>query len=80
MASGICIKRILNFVRVSSHRGEDMGIVIEKCLAAWEFEKIFTVTVDNAAFNSTVVAYLRKKFAPHNGCILGGNYLHMRCI
>ncbi|CAM8898360.1 unnamed protein product [Rhodiola kirilowii] len=73
-------KRILNFVRISSHRGEDIGIVIEKCLADWGIENVFTITVDDASSNNTAVAYLKKKLTHQNGCILAGRYLHMRCI
>ncbi|KAG8489788.1 hypothetical protein CXB51_017955 [Gossypium anomalum] len=34
-----------------SHKGESIGIVIEKCLLNWGIDKLFTVTVDNASSN-----------------------------
>ncbi|KAL9690156.1 hypothetical protein QQ045_010552 [Rhodiola kirilowii] len=73
-------KRILNFVPIRSHRGEDIGLVIENCLRDWEIKNVFTITVDNAASNNTAIEYLRKKLASNDGCLLKGKYLHMRCI
>ncbi|KAL9682846.1 hypothetical protein QQ045_014656 [Rhodiola kirilowii] len=73
-------KRILNFVPISSHRGEDIGLVIENCLIEWGIGDVFTVTVDNAGSNNTAISYLQEKLTDQNGCLLEGKYLHMRCI
>uniref|UniRef100_A0A7N0ZQW8 BED-type domain-containing protein n=1 Tax=Kalanchoe fedtschenkoi TaxID=63787 RepID=A0A7N0ZQW8_KALFE len=73
-------KRLLSFVPISSHKGEDIGRVVEKCLIDWGIENVFTVTVDNAGSNNTAVAYLKEKLLRWKGCILDGKYLHMRCI
>lgn len=55
-------------------------MVVENCLASWEIEKVFSITIDNASSNNTAVSYLKKKFVLRNGCIFGGKYLHLCCI
>ncbi|KAK8597373.1 hypothetical protein V6N13_094788 [Hibiscus sabdariffa] len=54
-------KRIINFCPISSHRGENIGQALEKCIRDWGIERIFTITVDNASANTVGVEYLRKK-------------------
>ncbi|KAK4492681.1 hypothetical protein RD792_003501 [Penstemon davidsonii] len=39
-------KRILNFCPIFGHKGENIGMDVEKCLKDWGIEKIFTVTLD----------------------------------
>ncbi|KAG8493118.1 hypothetical protein CXB51_010630 [Gossypium anomalum] len=63
-----------------SHKGESIGMVIEKCLLNWGIDKLFTVTVDNASSNDVAIGYLRKKFNPRGGLVQNGKYLHMRCM
>ena len=47
-------KKILNFCAISSHKGDDITLVLEKCLEDWSFSsKLCTITVDNAGSNST---------------------------
>ena len=57
-------KKILNFCPISSHKGESIGMVIEKCLLNWGIDKLFTITVDNASSNDVAIGYLRKNFNP----------------
>ncbi|XP_020249166.1 zinc finger BED domain-containing protein RICESLEEPER 2-like [Asparagus officinalis] len=73
-------KRIINFCPISSHKGDDLGKVVEKCLLDWEIENVFTITVDNASSNDTMIIYLKKRFNNWGGIMLGEKYLHMRCI
>ncbi|KAK5826513.1 hypothetical protein PVK06_021435 [Gossypium arboreum] len=73
-------KKILNFCPISSHKGESIRMVIEKCLLNWGIDKLFTVTVDNASSNDVAIGYLRKKFNPRGGLVQNGKYLHMRCM
>ncbi|XP_031108405.1 zinc finger BED domain-containing protein RICESLEEPER 2-like [Ipomoea triloba] len=73
-------KRILNFCPISSHKGEDIGKAIEKCLRDWGLDNVFTITVDNASSNDVATGYLRKKFNNLGSSILDGKFLHMRCI
>ena len=54
-------KRIINFCPISSHRGEAIGKVIEKCLYGQGIDKVFTITVDNATSNDVAISYLKKK-------------------
>ena len=53
-------KRIINFCPITSHRGEDLGKSISKCLHEWGLHHIFTVTVDNAGSNSVAITELSK--------------------
>nr|KJB76715.1 hypothetical protein B456_012G102500 [Gossypium raimondii] len=73
-------KKILKFCPISNHKGESIGMVIEKCLLNWGIDKLFTVTVDNASSNDVAIGYLRKKFNPRGGLVQNGKYLHMRCM
>lgn len=54
-------KMILNFYQIANHKDETIGRVIKSCLHGWGIGKIFTIIVDNAASNDTVVAYLKRK-------------------
>ena len=45
-------RRIINFCPITSHRGEDLGKSISKCLHERELHRIFTVIFDNAGSNS----------------------------
>ena len=53
-------KRILNFHQVPNHKSETIGKVVESLLLSWGNDKIFTLTVDNAAFNSGTITYLNR--------------------
>jgi len=48
-------KRILNFCTISSHKGDELGKTVEKCLIEWEIENVFTITVDNANSNDKML-------------------------
>ncbi|XP_075504395.1 zinc finger BED domain-containing protein RICESLEEPER 2-like [Primulina tabacum] len=41
---------------------------------------IFSITVDNASSNDGAIVYLQKKFDNWGNNILGGKYVHVRCI
>ncbi|KAL0288796.1 UNVERIFIED_CONTAM: hypothetical protein Sangu_2641500, partial [Sesamum angustifolium] len=41
---------------------------------------IFTITVDNASSNDGAMVYLKKKLENWGHNILGGKYVHMRCM
>ncbi|KAE8654516.1 hypothetical protein F3Y22_tig00117048pilonHSYRG00553 [Hibiscus syriacus] len=38
-----------------SHKGDAIGLMIEKCLLDWGIDKLFTVTVDNATSNDVAI-------------------------
>ncbi|KAL1077338.1 hypothetical protein V6Z11_D10G089600 [Gossypium hirsutum] len=73
-------KNVLNFCPISSHKGESIGMVIEKCLLNWGIDKLFTVTADNASSNDVAIGYLRKKFNLREGLDQNVKYLHTRCM
>ncbi|WOL10437.1 zinc finger BED domain-containing protein RICESLEEPER 1-like [Canna indica] len=63
------------------HRGENIGKAIEKCLNDWVIDKVMTIIVDNASSNDTVIAFLKKKMKNWpDGCVMNGEFLHMRCF
>ncbi|KAK2633775.1 hypothetical protein Ddye_028567 [Dipteronia dyeriana] len=74
-------KRILSFTQISDHRGETIGKCIEKVLIDWGIDRVFTITVDNASSNNTVILYMIRKLNSWHAdsAILGGKYLHLWC-
>ncbi|WOL07482.1 hypothetical protein Cni_G16224 [Canna indica] len=54
------IKKILNLCPIKSHRGENIGKAIEKCLNDWGIDKVMSITVDNASSNDTVIIFFKK--------------------
>uniref|UniRef100_E3WH24 Transposase n=1 Tax=[Saintpaulia] hybrid cultivar TaxID=911500 RepID=E3WH24_9LAMI len=72
-------KRILNFTKITSHKGDDIGKVLETCLSDWGIDKVFTITVDNASTNDKAVEYMRKRLKEMGTLLLDGKYLHLRC-
>ena len=77
---GLCIKRIINFCPITSHRGEDLGKSISKCLHEWGLHHIFTVTVDNAGSNSVAITELSKQLTKWGTNLMDGSHLHIRCM
>ncbi|KAL0377461.1 UNVERIFIED_CONTAM: putative AC transposase [Sesamum radiatum] len=73
-------KRILNFCPIIGHKSEEVGKGVEKCLLDWGIDRVFSITVDNASSNDGAIAYLKKKFDNWGQNILGGRYVHMRCM
>uniref|UniRef100_A0A803N1H5 BED-type domain-containing protein n=1 Tax=Chenopodium quinoa TaxID=63459 RepID=A0A803N1H5_CHEQI len=71
-------KRILNFQLMDSHKGKEIGKVVEACILKWEIEdRLFSLTVDNASSNDVAVGYLKIHF--HDKLVLEGSFFHMRC-
>ncbi|KZV30983.1 hypothetical protein F511_15873 [Dorcoceras hygrometricum] len=54
-------KRIINFTKITSHKGDHIGNVLETCLSDWGIDKFFTITVDNASTNDKAVGYMGKR-------------------
>uniref|UniRef100_A0A7N0UF14 Uncharacterized protein n=1 Tax=Kalanchoe fedtschenkoi TaxID=63787 RepID=A0A7N0UF14_KALFE len=73
-------KKILNFCPISSHRGEALGQAVEKCLLEWDIDRVYSITVDNARSNDTMVSYLRKKIVQWGHNIKNGEHVHVRCV
>uniref|UniRef100_A0A803MX63 BED-type domain-containing protein n=1 Tax=Chenopodium quinoa TaxID=63459 RepID=A0A803MX63_CHEQI len=64
--------------REDSHKGKEIGKVVEACILKWEIEdRLFSLTVDNASSNDVAVGYLKTHF--HDKLVLEGSFFHMRC-
>ncbi|CAL2224502.1 unnamed protein product [Prunus armeniaca] len=72
-------KRIINFVNIKSHKGDDIGRCLDACLNSWGIKNVFSITVDNASANDGAVKYMAKRFKSLNTLMLDNKYLHMRC-
>ncbi|CAA0839445.1 Unknown protein [Striga hermonthica] len=73
-------KRVLNFCKITSHKGEDIERCLEEKLVEWGISKVFTVTVDNASSNDVAVEYLKKQLQKHDSdSLMLDENLHMRC-
>ncbi|XP_025661745.1 zinc finger BED domain-containing protein RICESLEEPER 2-like [Arachis hypogaea] len=72
-------QRIIIFFQIENNKGDTVGREIEKCLREWGFEKVFTITVDNATSNDRAITYLQRKLGARGGLVCGGKYLHVRC-
>ncbi|XP_021687541.2 zinc finger BED domain-containing protein RICESLEEPER 2 [Hevea brasiliensis] len=74
-------KRTLNFCDVPPpHIGVVICDVLQKCLAEWEIEdKIWIVSVDNAAYNDATIRMLKDNLAYKNSLALNGKFFHVRC-
>ena len=62
-------KRVINFCPVSSHRGHDIGVLLEMTLKEWDLQNVLTVTVDNASSNDVAIEYLKKKWFIGKICV-----------
>jgi hypothetical protein len=72
-------KRIINFCTITSHKGEEIGRVVDQCLRSWEITKVFTITVDNASANDVAVTYMKRRLSTCKTLMFGGEFLHLRC-
>ena len=75
-------KKILNFYAISSHKGDDIAVVLGKCLDECGLaSKLFTVTVNNAGSNSTACTALVSDLKRHDHHLFcRGEFLHVRCV
>ena len=73
-------KRIINFMACPSHKGDEVGLLIEELLTELGVDNVFCITVDNAIANDKTVTYLKSKFLNKGTAVAGGKYLHVRCV
>jgi hypothetical protein len=73
-------KKIIKFCLVSNHKGETIECVLENALIEWGIDSIFTITVDNAVPNDVGVEHMKKRIKDKDSAVLGGEFLHMRCV
>jgi len=65
-----------------SHRGREIGKMVEKCIQEWGIgkKKVSTITVDNVSLNDVAINYLKEKISKKKkSLILDSSVLHMRC-
>lgn len=65
---------------VDSHKGEDIGKALDKCLLEWGIENVCTITVDNASSNDGAIGYMRSSLSNRGATFAKGRHLHMRCV
>ncbi|XP_019173583.1 PREDICTED: zinc finger BED domain-containing protein RICESLEEPER 2-like [Ipomoea nil] len=53
-------KKIISFVPITSHKGESVAKVIETCLLDWGIRNVYSITLDNASSNDTVIDGLKQ--------------------
>ncbi|GJR63610.1 zinc finger BED domain-containing protein RICESLEEPER 2 [Tanacetum coccineum] len=70
-------KRVINFKRINSHRGEDIGRVLLKCINGWGIKNVMTITVDNITLNDTALKYLIEHLPSMYD---NGKHFHIRCM
>ncbi|KAM1011784.1 hypothetical protein ACFX2C_047087 [Malus domestica] len=75
-------KRIINFCVIPNHYGTTIAKLIENCLLEWGIDRVMTITMDNASANKVALDQLMEKMNrwENSQAILGGKYLHVRCI
>ncbi|XP_042005952.1 zinc finger BED domain-containing protein RICESLEEPER 2-like [Salvia splendens] len=73
-------KKVINFCPISSDKGINIGLEIEKCLHDWGINKVFTITVDNTSSNNTTLVYLKRTIRQWGESVGNCDYMHMRCI
>ncbi|KAJ8753935.1 hypothetical protein K2173_000189 [Erythroxylum novogranatense] len=73
-------KRIINFFPIDSHKGEAIGMAVERCLIEWGIDNMLTMTVDNASSNDTAIAYLKKRFSTRKNSVIRCEHFHVRCV
>ncbi|GKA28803.1 zinc finger BED domain-containing protein RICESLEEPER 2-like protein [Tanacetum coccineum] len=74
-------KQVLNFRVVHlPHSGLILAECINNFLKDWGIEKkVFTITLDNAAYNNGVVECLKDHLRLNDALVCDGEYLHVRC-
>ncbi|CAL4947872.1 unnamed protein product [Urochloa decumbens] len=74
-------KRIIKFIDVKTpHTGAELYNNIQNCIQDWGIEdKLFAITLDNAAANNTMVDSLKKNLVSKNLLPAKGQLLHHRC-
>ncbi|CAN1199844.1 Zinc finger BED domain-containing protein RICESLEEPER 2 [Linum perenne] len=73
-------KRILSFSPITAPEGVEIGKAIESCLMDWGINEVFSITVDSGSWNDVAINYMRDRFNQSGTGILGGKFLHVRCV
>ncbi|KAD5803004.1 hypothetical protein E3N88_14364 [Mikania micrantha] len=70
-------KRVINFKKIYSNKGEEIAKVLVRCLKEWDIESVLTITTDNSSSNDKTISYLRNRLKNQ---LSGGKFLHIRCM
>nr|GEU72529.1 zinc finger BED domain-containing protein RICESLEEPER 2 [Tanacetum cinerariifolium] len=70
-------KRVINFKPISSHRGEDIGRKLLKCINKWGIKNVMTITVDNITSNDKALQYLVEHLPSMHD---DGKHFHIRSM
>nr|KYP74105.1 Putative AC transposase [Cajanus cajan] len=73
--------KILAFSKLDPpHGGHEMAKKIFEILLDWGIDrKVFSITLDNASANDTMVNFMKTQFNLQNSLICNGSYFHVRC-
>nr|GMC64469.1 zinc finger BED domain-containing protein RICESLEEPER 2-like [Ipomoea batatas] len=74
-------KRVLSFINIPPpSRGLQLSDAIFGCMKEWGIEKkVFTITVDNASSNDSVIRYMKDTLQRSRSLVCGGRFFHVRC-
>ncbi|XP_020534322.1 zinc finger BED domain-containing protein RICESLEEPER 2-like [Jatropha curcas] len=74
-------KQILNLIDIPPrHTGVVICDALHKCIVEWEIEdKVWTITVDSAAYNDVAIRLLKDNLLYKNSLALNGKLFHVRC-
>lgn len=73
-------KKVIHFHPITSHAVDVFGKDLEKVLRDWGLDRLLTISVDNATNNDVAISYLKKRQEQSRTSMLGGKYLHVRCV
>ena len=75
-------RKILNFCAISSHKGDDIALILGKCLDDYGLaSKLYTITIDNAGSNNTACTALIGEFKRHANFLFSSEeFLYVRCV
>nr|XP_027096000.1 zinc finger BED domain-containing protein RICESLEEPER 2-like [Coffea arabica] len=78
----LCTKRVqgIGMPIIACYKGVDVGQAVEKYLLECRIDDIFTITVDIASSNDTIVSYLRGKFINWGKSVLEERWFHVRYV
>ncbi|CAL1370603.1 unnamed protein product [Linum trigynum] len=73
-------KKVLSFVPITSHTGNDIAEKIAEILEEWKVKNLFCMTMDNASKNDIVSDCMRRKLKEWGCDLMDGKYLQFRCV
>ncbi|XP_057795202.1 zinc finger BED domain-containing protein RICESLEEPER 2-like [Salvia miltiorrhiza] len=73
--------KLLSFVELdTAHSGLELSGKLLEVLKDWGIEsKIFSLTLDNATSNDSMVRFLKDRLNLQNSLLCGGEFFHVRC-